>query len=616
MSDSRCGPGGWTDSILGSRAGCKPDVCTVTRIFPSFHVLIICSGMSCSLCQCIGPCTAMGSVSVCFVEAACTGYQDDGVGPFDFCGSCPTAAPSTFYRTTFSPSELPTELPTSSLTSTPSHTTSTATFLPMTMAPVRLYPSAIPTLVVPVAVARPTFTAVPSFVPTSLPTWYLLLEPSTQPMIGCLEVACSINGRCVHDNRGCLCAKCVCKAGFHGNDCAMPVMRLITPSASVTELGLKIPIRLELLIRPTDTVQCLLSTSNSSEGAIVTKPAQLTFSSTADVPIFYVAGVADYREDGNRTFFARVGPCSSSDIRFAIVEPLTVQLLNIDVPHPIITETKPQIAALDGDLVTLTGTNFEFGCTVRVNQIHHERTLHSVVVSDYRLIVRRHCPRTCNVCPPVPKTDVTTACDDNNVSLQAASEGKLDCIMARKLCQIQDRDANESSLWPRKQRRLPEGQTISSNATANVTNTHAAGFEWRSSTQMVIVIPPSNVTMLCEGTKCYAEIEIVLLLSGAASPTRKIKDQLQREDTSLLIAPHYILQSNDCPHEGMFGVASRCRACPNGALADGHVGIHVDRHMDDVAMCLIQFRTLHPYLYFYFCRTFATLIAYRSMFLT
>ena len=55
-------------------------------------------------------------------------------------------------------------------------------------------------------------------------------------------------------------------------------------------------------------------------------------------------GAKDYMDDDNRTFAVAIGPCSSADRRFDFgggVLP-ALAMVNIDVPHPLITAVAPR----------------------------------------------------------------------------------------------------------------------------------------------------------------------------------------------------------------------------------------------------------------------------------
>lgn len=106
---------------------------------------------------------------------------------------------------------------------------------------------------------------------------------------------------------------------------------VLSPLEGVTsENGSSVVFSLSLAAQPTATVVIPLESSNLLEGIV--SVTQLTFTSTNwnVSQTFSVRGVNDWEADGDVSYTVTVGPPQSSDLIFAALSPLAVQLVNLD----------------------------------------------------------------------------------------------------------------------------------------------------------------------------------------------------------------------------------------------------------------------------------------------
>ena len=260
---------------------------------------------------------------------------------------CPTASPTATEVPTFSPASIETGVPSNA---------------PTTAAPTTATPS--PTTIAPTSFGTPA----PSLAPTPVQTYPPPPAGSVPapPRFRCPN-DCSGHGTC-DESRG----VCSCEAGWFDGGCETFAIAADGWSANTTELGGRAVLALRTVYPPLATISCTARSSRPEEATVLATAIEFRDverrkvivepeggGANLEVAQVTLKGTKDLLQDGDQPFDVVVGPCSSTDTRFAFVISMPVAVgFNEHVTFPDVGLVEPKTVSLVGEPVSMIGHSF------------------------------------------------------------------------------------------------------------------------------------------------------------------------------------------------------------------------------------------------------------------
>lgn len=166
---------------------------------------------------------------------------------------------------------------------------------------------------------------------------------------------------------------CSCEAGWFDSGCETFAIAADGWSDNTTELGHRAVLALRTVYPPRATVSCTARSARPEEATVLATAIEFRdverrkvvvepeggSSGTTELAQVTLKGTKDLLQDGDQPFDVLVGPCTSTDTRFAFTISISVAVgWNEHVTFPDVGAVEPKTVSLVGEPVSMIGQSF------------------------------------------------------------------------------------------------------------------------------------------------------------------------------------------------------------------------------------------------------------------